>query len=362
MTSGTLSAPDRWPAVAHRLEQTLLAALANYQPWAPVYRSPRGEWVGPPRTLRQRLANELWHRLYLASKNQDGVAHIHPLVVFFAADRRAWKLTCRLYKSLSGESARTSPAQALIEVCAWLLEQAVLEKLSSRYVPAWDVRGQQATRAWTLLRQENLSSLQLASGLSPRTLFQLCTRLQAGVPLVHPICEILAHEEELRQRISASLHQATHGGERDQAWAFFGQQLSPAIGGSGPLEALLRPCLELLEQEDLPLSSGLHFEAVNLLSRLRDSRSATTLGRLVERTPPANTNVRSAALFALGNLRDPHAFPGSRGSCAPLTSSTSGAATAPRTSNPWMQRRPRQSGPWASWDSRPSKRCLCSVH
>ncbi|MDZ7412384.1 MAG: hypothetical protein ONB15_02485 [candidate division KSB1 bacterium] len=303
MTSAIWSVPD-----IRLLDEELRSLLNSYQPWALVYRSPQGSWVGPPRTLRERIANEIWHRLHLVRKGQREREDVHPLFAFFARDRRTWNLTRRLYKGLAGDQAPDSPVHAIVEVCAWLLEVAVLEKLCSRYVPSWDVEERRAVAASADRLRENLGTLQRTSRLSSKTLSGLVAELIAQVPMVSPMVDILAHEEDLRRRVAESLR-GTPSSTRDrtEAWAFFGEQLSPAIGSTGPAEALLRPCVEILQQADLPASSGIPFEAVNLLSRLRDTRSAEALRRLIERTPLAHTNLRSAALFALGRLSDPDA-------------------------------------------------------
>ncbi|MCR4438785.1 MAG: HEAT repeat domain-containing protein [bacterium] len=286
--------------------------LATYEPWELVYRSPRGEWTGPPRTLQERIANELWHRLYQAHLDEQGSEQIVQLLALFSAHRQHWSRTRRLHEHLAGEGVPFSPVQATIDVCVRLLELAVLERLVTRYVPPWDVRAQEASATFRERHRQALDTLARAWEEAGAEEWLVTTSKHlAGeeFPLTAEIVRVLVHEEELRQRLGDLLASAPLSSPGPQEpWTFFGEQLGPSIGmGLGPPQALLRPCLGLLELASVPVSSGLQFEAVNIVSRLCDSRSAGALRRLLARTPAGYTNLRCAALFALGNLRDPQA-------------------------------------------------------
>lgn len=294
------------------LYESLVQVLDTYEPWEVVYRSPQGAWIGPPRTLQERIANELWHRLYQAHLDARGPEQILQLLTLLSAQPQNWEKTHRLYEHLVGGSDSFAPVQAIVEVCVRLLELAVLERLATRYVPPWDVRGQQACAAFRQRHREALDALLTACAQAPANgwLASISKRLASEeFPLTAEVVRVLVHEEESRQRLADLLAPAAPSAARPQEpWTFFGEQLGPSIGmGLGPPQSLLRPCLELLELARIPLSSGLQFEAVNIISRLRDSRCAGALRRLLARTPPGLTNLRCAALFALGNLRDPQA-------------------------------------------------------
>ncbi|MGQ9854599.1 MAG: HEAT repeat domain-containing protein, partial [Candidatus Oleimicrobiaceae bacterium] len=159
-------------------------------------------------------------------------------------------------------------------------------------------------------RQECLASLVGADREVPLEFLEsLSRRLASGeYALTAEIVRVLAHEEELRQRLEGLLRESPAFSPEGQVLSFFGEQLSPALGfGGGPPKALLRPCLELLQLPSLPVASGLQYEAANILSRLRDSRCAGTLRRLLAATPAVHTNLRCATIFALGCLKDPDA-------------------------------------------------------
>ncbi len=290
--------------------EELKALLCTYNPWECVYLDAHGQWTGPPRTLRGRIANELWHQLYLASQNAERREEIAALIRPFIADRLSWGYTRRLYGQLTGRATDQSPLVAIVELCGCLLELAVLEQISSRYVPPWDTQGRQWASVCAQRRQEFLASLVGADErVPPEFLEGLSRRLAGGeYALTAETVRVVVHEEELRRRLEGLLRESPPALPEGQVLSFFGEQLSPALSlGCGPPQALLRPCLELLQLPSLPVASGLPYEAVNILSRLRDSRSAGTLRRLLATTPAMYTNLRCATIFALGCLRDPHA-------------------------------------------------------
>lgn len=290
--------------------ESLKALLSSYNPWECVYLDARGQWTGPPVALRERIANELWHQLYLASRQAERREEIAALIRPFVADRLSWGYTRRLCRQLTSRATLRSSLVAIIDLCSHLVEVAVLEHLASRYVPPWDVQGHQWASVCAQRRQECLASLVGADKkVPPEFLEALSRRLASGEhALTTEIVRVLVHEEELRRRLEGPLRECFPSSPEGQVLSFFGEQLSPALGlGCGPPQALLRPCLELLQLPSLPIATGLQYEAVNILSRLRDSRCAGTLRRLLATTPAVHTNLRCATIFALGCLKDPDA-------------------------------------------------------
>ncbi|MGQ9853783.1 MAG: hypothetical protein ACUVTG_10340, partial [Candidatus Oleimicrobiaceae bacterium] len=123
--------------------ESLKTLLSCYNPWECLYLDARGQWTGPPVALRERIANELWHHLYLASRQAERREEITALIRPFVADHFSWGYTRRLSCQLTSTATLQSSLVAIIDLCSRLIELAVLEHLASRYVPPWDVQGHQ---------------------------------------------------------------------------------------------------------------------------------------------------------------------------------------------------------------------------
>lgn len=64
----------------------------------------------------------------------------------------------------------------------------------------------------------------------------------------------------------------------------------------------MRPCVELLELSDIPVSSGLQFEISGLLGRIGDPRALHTLVKALESCNGKHVNLRCNLIYAIGKF------------------------------------------------------------
>jgi WD40 repeat protein len=120
---------------------------------------------------------------------------------------------------------------------------------------------------------------------------------------------IIAEEERVRDDLKLLLADLKDSRQKDEARDFISEQLNVTRGVAASVpRILLRPCIEILTNSEIDISTGMQFEASGILGKLRDVRSAEALLSALDVYPPRYTDLRANLIYALGNLKQKKAL------------------------------------------------------
>ena len=121
--------------------------------------------------------------------------------------------------------------------------------------------------------------------------------------------QIIAEEEMLRDNLQPLLADLTDSRQRDEVRDFISEQLNIAKGAAASMPCiLLRPCIEILLNHKIDISTGMQFEVSGILGKLKDLRSADALLAALDLYPPRYADLRANLIYALGNLKQKKAL------------------------------------------------------
>ena len=300
-----------------------------------VYLDSKGEWKNNPETIRGRISNEfLFHLWKLEEKKQSSfIRNAFPQFIkgdsWFVTKKIAWALTSDSRSnpvhltekeidsdliqrySLSGRPRRIYPLFTILSVLCWILEYESHRINSHLFVPVWDERG-------TSLRKEYEQHLQSMNDLmntvsmgkeAKRYISETLNQLNMSSPyVIQLIPQTIAEEDRLIKTIDRLLEKAGDPENRGEIFPLIIEKIQPPMGiVNHTSPALLRPCLQLLMEDQIEIESGVQFNASVILSILQDPRSTETLLKALEIFPLRYSKIRENIIYTLGNLREEEA-------------------------------------------------------
>lgn len=293
------------------LQNMLEKALGDFNPDGLVYLDPGGSWRAGLRSTWQRASNELWYRLWQTRDPLVLKAQCVHLFSPFNCDSSSWALTMSAFSGMHGCEATGAGLLAVAAVLCSLVELKACEINASAYVADWDYRGK-ALRDRFRGRSETLSSdFRGRMGKGAGTyLAGVMTHLGSNDSgLFTLVSRIIAREEWLGDTLSALLRDMKEPERIAVASDLVREHINPAAAmRSGIPEAFIRPSIELISDPTVPVVSGVPYEAVSLLGKMRDRRATNALVGALNRTPLKYTLLRANIIFALGRLLCPAAL------------------------------------------------------
>jgi HEAT repeat protein len=287
--------------------------LEEFDPSGLAYLNPKGTWVGYPRTLRDRISNELWFRIWEAKQNKEEVEQLRRVICPFIRDEGSWEVTNRVFSRILGEkTAKSDSVLMIFEVLYRLIEYDVDKRNAEIYVSDWDSMG----KAW---QSRCLGKAEEFLRDVKRTL-RSNSKMDIWLDTIHllrkdkecvfsQVSSLIAEEEKVRNQIDDSLTRLKGAEEENPILEVIHEQIGSAMKRLTAVPAsLTRPCLELLTNPDIDVSSGLQYEASSILGELKDVRCTNTLLSYLETCDPGHTNIRCNLIYALGNLHQKRAL------------------------------------------------------
>jgi hypothetical protein len=285
-------------------------ALSEFDAARVVFLDAGGCWRRGPRSVRQRASNELWFRLWKSAERGTLVPDVRSLFLPLVQGPVEWGSTTAVFSELVGGGLHgASPVTVLASVLGHFMEVEASRLNSEAYVPDWDRRAADQKRGFLALLEgfrsefgrrlgargaDSVGSIMSALEADPDGMFMRLSRL-------------LAREEWMNEVISGLL-EAAGSGER-AAYDLLREEVDAAMRSRHGLpEALIRPCIYLISDAKLDVSSGVQYQAVSFLGQAADTRAAEALAAALERFPPEYTALRANIVYALGRLRQPGAL------------------------------------------------------
>ena len=289
------------------LLQEIEVLLEAFDPSTVVYLNDQGSWVREPTSLRHRISNELWYRIWEVEQKKDLRNQIKNIINPFISHEQFCDIANKIYGREYSERKKASDLVVIFEFIYRLIEYTVMKMNSEVYVADWDYKGNQRRLEYERKMQEFLKNM--------RTFLDVDEELNALMKLIglfgkedeslfSGVCSIIAAEENVRQWLSDLLSQFKTAKKEDEIYTIMSEQIGLEIGAVTDVpQALVRPCIEILRDPNIDISSGLQYRASSILGALKDPRATETLTFVLMSCDRQYTNIRSNVIYALGMLR-----------------------------------------------------------
>ncbi len=301
----------------NNLLQALEKVLSSFNPTTMVYLDTYGRWVENPETSRDRISNELWFTIWQRSQKDNYIGQIENLIYPFIRSESSWDITVKIFENSVSGGSITDTLLIVLEVLNQLIEYNAFKMNSEVYVADWDRKGQSIRVQNSAKAKESLERIQKILGNDGQMSILLETiellkekKQSSNKPesllnsIFNKVSLVIAEEEKVRQSIKDTMAELGGSKKRNVSYAIDNEDFGLALGTiTGVPQALVRPCLELLFNKDIPISSGLQFEASSILGALKDPRTSKYLLEILNNCDLKYTNLRCNLIYAAGNIR-----------------------------------------------------------
>jgi len=289
----------------------VVALLDGYVPTELTYLDTCGKWLSGPRTMRDRISNELWHRFWKLKNLDHNSKELHRMFDILSCTRYAdlFVFESSLHKDtkLSG-----SEALAVLETLYRLIEYESLNINSKVYVTDWDYDGKKQKMEYIVKVHKFLNRYaQIPGGDAAENIFiEVLIQLRENSGIFNDVSRLIAEEDKIR----ISLHDVFKEFKNSQDWplvySIISEKIPSSIAALSKIPgALLRPCLDILIDQDIDIASGLQYDASDILGSLVDLRATDVLIKKLKSTELKHTNIRCNLIYALGHLKQPRSLP-----------------------------------------------------
>lgn len=286
------------------LEEAGRIYLEQFNPHKIVYLNKKGEWDENPQTLRDRISHALLFNLRSRDEKEALAFFEKSFSSFLEED--SWRIANKLGAALL-EDEHAGSFLVLFEILLWVIQREAFRLNAEAYAPDWN----REARAFQIESQKKLRLLEedLSSELTAeerRRFFEDITRIKkAGHPIIEQMAKLISEEEKINSTLEMLLREAAALPHREEIDCMIVEKIQPPLGIVTQISpALFFPCLRLLLDKRIDVSSGIPYMASILLSVFQDSRSAESLLQALELYPMRHTKIRENIIYTLGNLRE----------------------------------------------------------
>jgi hypothetical protein len=308
------------------------AIIDEFEPKKFVYLNSKGAWEENPKAHLDRIVNELLYQFWRQEKEKQFSVFQEIFSPFLKED--SWDLIkkikfARLRKqkihsqdfteeeidtaiiqsySGGGRLGEFYPFFLILEVLAWIIHYEATRLSAVSSVPEWNKEAK-ANQQEFLKQLQNLNHFlnSLSDGKQiEEFVSNILDELKAASPeIIEPISKMISEEDRLERTIGSLLEKTQDPNRREEIFSLIVEKIQPSMGVVHlTSSALLRPCLRLLLDEEIDISSGIQYAASVILSILRDSRSTETLLKAMSFFPWHYSKIRENLIYTLGNLKE----------------------------------------------------------
>jgi len=282
--------------------------LAEYLPGRMSFLDEQGRWRKDPGEVWEKASAELWYRLWEQATASGRPEEFENLAIILALREADWR---SIKKTFGQGPAASSPDAVLItflNALCRMIELSSYKRNASLPVADWDHRGRRESAEYTLKIQEACNRWGLAGreGSRANALDRLADDLLQGSEMFVKISRLIAEEHRLSRRIEGLLAGPSDPKFKSEAHDLILEQLDGAVAlPVDGLQHMVRPCLGLLRNPDIPISSGIQYEATCILGKVRDRRCAEAIVDQLKLVDGKHDNLSSGLLYVLGRLGEP---------------------------------------------------------
>jgi WD40 repeat protein len=267
----------------------------------------QGRWQKDPGEVWEKASAELWYRLWeRAGAGQQ--AELENLATALTARESDWKVIKDIFVQGPATSSPEAVLATFLNALCQLIEFACYKNNAGRPVAEWDQQGRRLSEEYVLKIKEAYGRWGMAARTDPPPGHPdlLLGNLLQGSEIFVKISRLLAEEDRLNRRIKGLLAGPSDPKLRSEAYELILEQLDGAVTWPvDRLQHMVRPCLGLLRHPDIPISSGIQYEAACILGKARDRRCAETAADLLKRLDQRHDNLSASLLYLLGRLDEP---------------------------------------------------------
>ena len=278
--------------------------LDGYKPNSLVFLNSRGNWRTYPNSVRDRISNELLHTIWKLRCENDYLERVKNIILPLVFDKNSWSATCSIFDGI--ENSAKSNLLVILEVLYRLIEYNADRMNSEHYVSEWDSRGKAIKAQYEKRTQEffNNTNSRLSKNYLIDAFNRLLDSLKESKDIFCKVVRIITDEDRLRQGIDDWIVNLKDSTKKDEIFGILSVQIyNSFLTLTDTPQALLRPCLELLENPDIEITSGLQYEAATILSTINDSRSTNFIINALQKCDYKYTILRCCLIYAIGNLK-----------------------------------------------------------
>jgi len=297
-----------------------------------VYLNSKGQWEENPKNLVDRISNEILYQLSkLEEKNQSlfiqnifcplsqgknwvttkktklAMLRISKQDLKSLEENEIDDLIIKSYSS-ANHSKKVYSFLIILEVLAWLLQYEVIRINRESFIPVWDALAKAQNQEYEKLLVTLNNSLKKFLTKKDRESFisDTLTKIRtASLDVIQLIPNMIAEEDRLMKKIRHLLNKGKNVRRRDEVYSLICENIQPPMGVvTYTSPALLRPCLHLLIDRTIDISSGIQYNASVILSILQDTRSIHTLLKAIHSFPLRFSKIRENLVYTLGNLKE----------------------------------------------------------
>jgi len=320
------------PPSLNNLIQTAKTIINDFQPKKFTFLNSKGKWEDNPKSLKERISNEILYQLWSLDEEKR-MAFIQNIFFPFSQGKY-WTITKKIKLALQEKSKLAFPSLKekeintfitqsyseahyskkdypfliILEVLSFVLHYEAIGVNSESFVPKWDsFRKSQNQEYKNLFISLNNFLNEILSEEEKKSFFpSIIAEIKEGAPQVlEQILKIAAEEDRLMKTIHHLLMKAKDTRSQDEIYSLICEKIQPAMGiVTHTSPALLLPCLYLLMDEEIDISSGIQYNASVILSILQDPRSTETLLKALNSFPLHYSKIRENLIYTLGNLKE----------------------------------------------------------
>jgi len=314
------------------LLRTLETLMGEFQSRKFVYLDSKGLWKEHPLNLWQRTNNEFFFQTWKWGPEKRSA--LSEAIQEKVADRETWMMVKRIKMALLMESrverqGRVSPgidkgiaqiysssgrepqlfsSLITLDVLIWVIHLEALRLIAEAFVPEWEneAKEHRLEAATELHRWQVALSSSGKDTPHESTLSSFLERWRDfDIDWLLKIREDKAEEEKLLRTLSSLMDKVQKSRDKEEIFALAAEKIQPPQGiVTETSPAFLSPCLKILNNERIPVSSGLPYKASIILSILKDPRSTEDILHAMKRIPLQFTKIRENLIYTLGSLKE----------------------------------------------------------
>ena len=323
------------PPARENLIKTGTALIVEFDPKKFAFLNSRAEWEENPKTIRDRITNEVFYQVWRQAEDQrlplllKIISHLTQEKSWPAVKRLKWALLTGAAPPLPSlteddidraiiqsysqtkRPAEFHPLLLTLDVLSWIIHYESLRIAAGSSVPEWDASSQAYKKDCSQQLQamndllENLPERKEAAFLISASLGEL---EKAFPDIAEPIPRLISEEDRLTQAVQQLLRKGEDLKKREECCFLIAEKIQPPLGvATLTPPSFLYPCSRLLVNDDIEISSGIPYQASVILSVLQDPRSTETLKKALDSFPLHLTKIRENLIYTLGNLREKEA-------------------------------------------------------
>ncbi|GAH55492.1 unnamed protein product, partial [marine sediment metagenome] len=293
-------------------------------------------WEESPEKLTDRISNELLFQIWKLEKEKQ--AAFMKYIFSFFIKSNSWLITKKIklallekpklnpvsltevemdetliqFYSTGPRSKKFYPFLIIHEILSWILFRESIRLNAESFVSEWDREAKKYKQESRFkLRELNKFLSQIPTGKDNQGFIAEATNQlkKASPEIIEGIPRMIGEEERITKTINYLLVKAKDPIKKEEVFSLILEKIHPLMGiVTQTSPALLWPCLRLLMDSRIEISSGIQYKASLILSILQDSRSTDTLLKALNRFPLLYSKIRVNLIYTLGNLKDKKAL------------------------------------------------------